>query len=161
MSKALTTRQARRAIASDDDAKREAVMNELEALAASEITDVIRWAPDGTVVVTGSDQLSSRARKAIKKVKVTPTQHGNAIEVEMHDKISALRLTAKVRGMLDNGIDDHRPSVIGINLKGPSTTTYEDVNDGEVKGTAEAAEAAEVEAESPPAPAEPSEEPRP
>ena len=80
MSKALTTRQARRAIASDDDAKREAVMNELEALAASEITDVIRCAPDGTVVVTGSDQLSSRARKAIKKVKVTPTQHGNAIE---------------------------------------------------------------------------------
>jgi len=72
--------------------------------------------------VIDSDQLSQRARRSIKKIKVTPMEHGNQIEVEMHDKLSALRVLAKVEGLL-NGEDDQdkRPSLVGINLRGPAS----------------------------------------
>ena len=43
----------------------------------------------------------------------------------MHDELSALRLLAKHRGLLEANSDDRRPSMIGINVTGPSTTTYE------------------------------------
>jgi hypothetical protein len=123
---AITTRQARREIQSANTEKREAVRQELEAIGASQITDVVSWTVDGngnaTVEVIPSDQLSERARRSIKKIKVTPMEHGNQIEVEMHDKLSALRVLAKVEGLL-NGEDDQdkRPSLVGINLRGPSS----------------------------------------
>jgi len=121
----LTTREARAALASQDDVKRDAVIHELEAIASGEITDVLSWDDMGRVQIRPSDQLSDRARRSIKKVKVVPTEHGNNIEVEMHDKLSALRLLAKHRGLLEANSDDRRPSMIGINVTGPSTTTYE------------------------------------
>ena len=43
----------------------------------------------------------------------------------MHDKMSALRLLAKHRGLLEANSDEQRPSMIGINVTGPKTTTYE------------------------------------
>jgi len=43
----------------------------------------------------------------------------------MHDKLAALRLLAKHRGLLEPNSDGHRPSMIGINVTGPKTTTYE------------------------------------
>lgn len=129
----LTTREARAALASQDDVKRDAVIHELEAIASGEITDVLSWDDMGRVQIRPSDQLSDRARRSIKKVKVVPTEHGNNIEVEMHDKLSALRLLAKHRGLLEPNSDDRRPSMIGINVTGPSTTTYEvkEESDGE------------------------------
>jgi len=119
----------RQDLASPDADRREAVVQELEAIAAGEATDVISWDAMGQVQLTPSDQLSERAKRSIKKVKVTPNQHGNSIEVEMHDKLSALRLLAKHRGLLEPNSDDQRPSMIGINVTGPKTTTYE-VKDG-------------------------------
>ena len=127
----LTTRQQRAALASADADRREAVVQELEAIAAGEATDVIRWDAMGQVQLTPSDQLPERARRSIKKVKVTPNAHGNTIEVEMHDKLSALRLLAKHRGLLEPNSDDQRPSMIGINVTGPKVTTYEVKDDGE------------------------------
>ena len=127
--KKVTTRQMRQDLASPDADRREAVVQELEAIAAGEATDVISWDAMGQVQLTPSDQLSERAKRSIKKVKVTPNQHGNSIEVEMHDKLSALRLLAKHRGLLEPNSDDQRPSMIGINVTGPKTTTYE-VKDG-------------------------------
>lgn len=126
-----TTRQHRAALASQDTDRREAVVQELEAIAAGEATDVISWDAMGQVQLTPSDQLPERAKRSIKKVKVTPNQHGNTIEVEMHDKLAALRLLAKHRGLLEPNSDDQRPSMIGINVTGPKTTTYEvkDVSD--------------------------------
>ena len=128
--KPLTTRQMRQDLASPDADRREAVVQELEAIAAGEATDVISWDAMGQVQLTPSDQLSERAKRSIKKVKVTPNQHGNSIEVEMHDKLSALRLLAKHRGLLEPNSDDQRPSMIGINVTGPKTTTYEVKSDG-------------------------------
>jgi len=128
--KPVTIRQARAALASQDSDKRDAVLQELEAIGSGEITDVLAWDEMGRVQVRPSDQLSDRARRSIKKVKVTPTEYGNNIEVEMHDKLSALRLLAKHRGLLEPNSDDRRPSMIGINVTGLKTTTYEVKDDG-------------------------------
>jgi len=76
--KPLTTRQARAGLASPDADRREAVVQELEAIGAGEITDVIRWTETGDVLLVGSDDISDRARRAIKKVKVTPNQPANS-----------------------------------------------------------------------------------
>jgi phospholipase C len=113
-----------------DPDRREAVVQELEAIAAGEATDVISWDAMGQVQLKPSDQLSERAKRSIKKVKVTPNQYGNSIEVEMHDKLAALRLLAKHRGLLEPNSDEQRPSMIGINVTGPKTTTYEVKDDG-------------------------------
>jgi len=120
-----TIRQQRAALASSDEARREAVVQELEAIGAGEATDVIQWDDMGRVTLTPSDQLSDRARRAVKKVKVTPNQFGNSIEVEMHDKLSALRLLAKHRGLLEPNAGDQKPSMIGINITGPTTSIVE------------------------------------
>ena len=120
-----TIRQQRAALASSDEARREAVVQELEAIGAGEATDVIQWDDMGRVTLTPSDQLSERAKRAIKKVKVTPNQFGNQIEVEMHDKLSALRLLAKHRGLLEPNANDQKPSMIGINITGPTAKIVE------------------------------------
>ena len=124
-----TIRKQRAALASSDDGRREAVVQELEAIAAGEATDVIQWDGMGRVTLTPSDQLSERAKRSVKKVKVTPNQYGNTIEVEMHDKLSALRLLAKHRGLLEPNAGDQKPSMIGINITGP-TGKIVDVDDG-------------------------------
>ncbi len=123
--KPLTTRKARAALESQNESRKEAVVQGLEALASSEITDVLSWDDLGQVQVRASHELSPRAKQAIKKVKITQTQDGANIEVEMHDKLSALRLLAKHRGLLEPNSDETRPSMIGINVTGPKTTTYE------------------------------------
>jgi len=120
-----TIRQQRSALASSDEDRREAVVQELEAIGAGEATDVIQWDDMGRVTLTPSDQLSDRARRAVKKVKVTPNQFGNQIEVEMHDKLSALRLLAKHRGLLEPNSDGDKPSMIGINITGPTAKIVE------------------------------------
>jgi len=125
----LTVREARAVLASEDEDRKRAVIDELEAIGSGEITDVVSWDEMGRVQVRPSDQLSTRAKRSIKKVKITPTEHGNNIEIEMHDKLSALRLLAKHRGLLEPNADEQRPSMIGINVTGPKTTTYEVVDD--------------------------------
>ena len=87
-----TVRQRRADLEAREAERREAVVQELEAIASGEATDVIQWDAMGQVTLTPSDQLPARARRSVKKVKVTPNQFGNVIEVEMHDKLSALRL---------------------------------------------------------------------
>lgn len=127
----MTVRQARKKLAIGTGDEKEAVKQELQAIGASNVTDVLQWDADGAISLKASDALPEHVQKGIKKVKVTPGQHGNAIEVEMHDKLSALRVLAKHYGLMEpNSDSDTRPSILGINLKGPAVTTYE-VKDGE------------------------------
>lgn len=142
-SKDLATgvRSQARQMRTRDPVKAQAVEDEIEAIASAEVTDVLRWDKDGNVFLTQADDLSPRARKAIKKVKVTPTEHGNQIEVEMHDKVGSLRLLARVRGMLrQDDFDDERPGLIGINVRGPKGTTTYEVKDESDKATEAAAD---------------------
>ena len=122
MSKALSLREAKALLKSDQQAKREAVEQELAAIGASELTDILDWDSNGRVQVKDSANLPERTKRAIKKVKILPTQYGNQVEVEMHDKIAALRLLAKHYGMLNVDSSLNKPSVLGINIQGPETT---------------------------------------
>jgi len=124
-------RQARRDLTSVDVERREAVRQELQAIAAGQITDVVTWETDAagnitSVDVVASSNLSERARRSIKKIKVTSTKFGKEIEIEMHDKLSALRMLAKIEGLTADADDaDKRPSLVGINIKGPEQITEE------------------------------------
>ena len=60
-----------------------------------------------------------RALASIKKV--TVGQYGTTIE--MFDKVSVLRVLAKASGLLDVESNVDKPSIIGINMKGPEATT--------------------------------------
>lgn len=128
----MTVREARRVLAIGSDDEKEAVKQELQAIAASNITDVLQWTATGAMALLNSKDIPMHVQKSIKKVKVTPNQYGNAIEVEMHDKLSALRVLARYHGLHEpNSDSDSRPSIMGINLKGPEVTTYEVLEDGE------------------------------
>ena len=132
MTKKMTTRQARKALVYGSDSEKDAVKQELAAIGASNITDVLQWTESGAMALLRSSDIPMHVQKAIKKVKVTPNQYGNAIEVEMHDKLSALRVLARYHGLTEpNSDSDSRPSILGINLKGPEVTTYEVLEDGE------------------------------
>ena len=134
MTKKMTTRQARKALVYGSDNEKDAVKQELASIAASNITDVLKWTESGAMALLKTDDIPMHVQKAIKKVKVTPNQYGNAIEVEMHDKLSALRVLAKHHGLMEPNADsDTRPSVIGINMTGPTATTYEVIEDGETE----------------------------
>lgn len=117
-------RMMRRAVASGSEDRRDAVLQEIEAIGSAAITDVLSWDSYGNVKVRNSEDLPLHIKKAIKKVKVTPTKDGNAIEVEMHDKLSALRLLSKHHGLLETGSDDQKPTILGINLRGPEVLDY-------------------------------------
>jgi len=128
----LTTRQARKALVFGSDDEREGVKQELAALASSDITDVMNWNERGAIELKSADDIPINARRAIKKIKVTPTRAGNSIEIEMHDKVSALRMLAKHHGLLEVGNDKtNRPSVIGINLQAPPVEAEFEEKDGE------------------------------
>jgi len=121
----LTTRQARKTLRYGTEEQKRAVLEELQELAGSDITSVLSWDDEGEISLRASADLAPGVRRTLKKVKVTPTTNGNQVEVEMHDKMSALRLLAKHHGLLDPGAEQNRPSVIGINMTGPAVTTYE------------------------------------
>jgi len=136
MTKKLPVRRMRKALVIGSDDEKEGVKQELATIAASDITEVMSWDEQGRVTLKDAKDVPLHTRKAIKKVKVTPTRMGNAIEVEMHDKVSALRMLAKHHGLLEPGLEkSDRPSVLGINLHGPVVTEYEEKDeDGEDKG---------------------------
>jgi hypothetical protein len=136
MAKSLSLREAKEILKSPNEAKRQAVEQELAAIGASEITDVLNWDENGRTTMLASDQIPEKARRNIKKMKVTPTKYGNQLEVEMYDKIAALRLLAKHYGMLNVDTSQNRPSVLGINISGPETV-YEvkEKNDDEQEET--------------------------
>jgi len=121
MAKSLSLREAKEILKSPNEAKRQAVEQELAAIGASELTDILSWDENGRTTMLASDQIPEKARRGIKKMKVTPTKYGNQLEVEMYDKIAALRLLAKHYGMLNVDTSQNRPSVLGINISGPET----------------------------------------
>jgi hypothetical protein len=116
---------------------RSGIANELLAVSFASLDDVMEWDEEGKVKIKASRNIPKHVLKAIKKVKVTSVtdRDGNTtqtLELEMWDKISALRVLARATGLLDKPEDEgDKPSVIGINLMGGSepVTTYESVDD--------------------------------
>ena len=104
---------------------KEAVAQELISLGTANITDIVNL--DGTV--KPMSEIPDHALRAIKKISV----RGEDVTIEMHDKVAVLRVLAKAAGMLETEKDQERPSIVGINMKGPDPallepgyTTYEE-----------------------------------
>jgi hypothetical protein len=98
---------------------KEAVAAELISMGTARITDIIDL---HTGQVKALEDIPEEALAAIKKVTAGP--HG--VTIELFDKVSVLRVLAKASGMLDVEKNVDKPSIIGINMKGPEiTTTYE------------------------------------
>jgi len=95
------------------------VATELIAMGTARITDIIDL---HTGAVKPMEDIPDEALASIKKV--TVSEHGTTIE--MFDKVSVLRVLAKASGLLDVEKNVDKPSIVGINMKGPEvTTTYE------------------------------------
>jgi len=122
---------------------KDAVAQELIDIATSSIDEIIDWDSSGYVRVKSPDEISNKAIKAIKKIKMTPTKEGPQLEVELHDKVSVLRTLAKATGMMDKQEDMDKPSVVGIVMHGPEqiidvepvNETKEDGDSGDTDST--------------------------
>jgi len=89
----------------------------------------MEWDSEGNIKVKASKDIPEHALQAIKSIKtVTKTdKEGNSyttIDIELWDKVGVLRILAKASGLLDSPEESDKPSVIGINVKAPETTTY-------------------------------------
>lgn len=96
------------------------VAQELIDIATANINDIVDWDDTGYVKVKNAADISEAAIKAIKKIKMTPTAMGPQIEVELHDKVSVLRVLAKASGLLEQQENMDKPSVVGIIMHGPA-----------------------------------------
>jgi len=115
-------------------ANREAVSYSLLSIANTKPTDIMEWDSEGNIKVKASKDIPEHALQAIKSIKtVTKTdKEGNSyttIDIELWDKVGVLRILAKASGLLDTPDESDRPSVIGINVKAPETTTYYEETD--------------------------------
>jgi hypothetical protein len=111
------------------DHNKDAVAQELVDIATSSIDEIIDWDSSGYVHVKSPDEISNKAIKAIKKIKMTPTKEGPQLEVELHDKVSVLRTLAKATGMMEKQEDMDKPSVVGIVMQGPGAIIESEVED--------------------------------
>ena len=100
---------------------KEGIAQSLVDLARANLTDVIEWDEQGNVKVKASKEIPDAVASAIKKVKMTRSKDGDPIfEIEMHDKVSVLRVLAKSAGLLEVPQEESQaPSVVGITMHGP------------------------------------------
>jgi hypothetical protein len=101
---------------------KEVVAAELIAIGTALITDIVDFA---TGDVKPLDQIPDYALASIKKITASPS----GMSIELFDKVSVLRILAKATGMLDMEKNQDKPSIVGINMKGPDVTTYEVLDD--------------------------------
>lgn len=71
------------------DIRADAVLEELRRIGFADLRNVMSWGPDGARLLP-SDGLDTAVAAAVKKVKQVPTEDGERIEIELHDKIAAL-----------------------------------------------------------------------
>ena len=98
---------------------KESVAKELVDIAQANIADYMYVDDKCNVTNKNTKNNSVAAVKAIKKIKVTPTNLGPQLEVDLHDKVAVLRVLSKAAGLLEQHEDSDRPSVVGIVMQGP------------------------------------------
>ena len=67
MTKKMTTRQARKALVYGSDSEKDAVKQELAAIGASNITDVLQWTESGAMALLRSSDIPMQSRKQSRK----------------------------------------------------------------------------------------------
>lgn len=74
------------------------VLQELAKIAFVDITDVVDFS-GSRLNVKDLSEIPEHVRPAIKKVVCTPSQHGDKVTIELHDKIAALEKLGKYLSM--------------------------------------------------------------
>ncbi len=74
------------------------VLQELAKIAFVDLTDVVDFT-GSRLDVKDLSEIPEHVRPAIKKVICTPSQHGDKVTIELHDKISALEKLGKYLSM--------------------------------------------------------------
>lgn len=74
------------------------VLQELAKIAFVDLTDVVDF-NGSSLDVKDLSEIPERVRPAIKKVICTPSQHGDRVTVELHDKLAALEKLGKYLSM--------------------------------------------------------------
>jgi len=98
------------------------VIEEVNSLAYSNITDVLTWDCEGNIKIRPSHELSAKVSRTIKKIKVTrtevPQKDGEPVvkinfEIEQHDKKGPLEILSRASKLVDS---NKPPAAISINL---------------------------------------------
>ena len=63
--------------------QRDTLALELLGLASAKLTDIVSWDEDGKARIRAFKDVPEHVKAAIKKVKITPTQHGDIMEFEI------------------------------------------------------------------------------
>ena len=103
--------------------QRDELAMDLLGLYSAKVTDVVDIVhrDDGSTSVDLKDvgDIPENALRAIRKIKVTPTRHGEQVEVEMIDKVRIGQMLAKSAGLLDNEKEIDKPGVVSIEMVMP------------------------------------------
>lgn len=97
---------------------RDALAEAIMGIAAANITDVMDW-QGKQLSIKDVEDIPEHALAAIKKIKITPTQQGEIVEVEMVDKVRLYQLLAKSAGLLDQEKNIEKPAVVNIEMVMP------------------------------------------
>jgi len=90
------------------------VLQEVERLGMSQLSDYVKWGPDG-VVLKDSSELTPDQAAAVSEVTQTYTKDGGSIKFKLHDKGKMLELLGKHLSLFNEKVD-HAPIVINVNL---------------------------------------------
>ena len=97
---------------------RDALAEAIMGIASANITDVMDWQGKQLSIKDVAD-IPEHALAEIKKIKITPTQQGEIVEVEMVDKVRLYQLLAKSAGLLDQEKNIEKPAVVNIEMVMP------------------------------------------
>lgn len=90
------------------DLSRERILAEYASRAFGHLGQVMEWNEGGTITLKSSSELSPRRLRLLKKIKVSPGEFGNTIDVELKDSDHALDKVADYVGLFDRGAGDDK-----------------------------------------------------
>tara|TARA_Y100000592_G_scaffold43914_1_gene69644 strand:+ start:173 stop:586 length:414 start_codon:yes stop_codon:yes gene_type:complete len=99
---------------------REKLAEALLSISQAKVTDVVDWDDQGKVTIKDMDEIPEHALQSIKKIKARPVGESFEVEIEMIDKVRVLQMLAKSAGILDKEHESEKPSVIEVNMVGPT-----------------------------------------
>lgn len=105
---------------------KEVIAAELIAMGTARITDIIDLQ---TGELKPVDEIPDYALASIKRI--VHTEGG--VSIELFDKVGVLRVLAKASGLLDVEKNQDKPSIVGINMKGPDPVATYEVMDGDAE----------------------------
>lgn len=99
---------------------REKLAEALLSISQAKVTDVVDWDDQGKVKIKDMSEIPEHALQSIKKIKARPVGESFEVEIEMIDKVRVLQMLAKSAGILDRTPESEKPSVIEVNMVGPT-----------------------------------------